>query len=309
MWLQRFTQYMLRHRIQALALTFFITFIPILGMLSILIAALITLLKGIRDGALFTIAATLPFLINFYISNHNITSPIAYWAALIVAISSNVLTWIFAVMLQKKTNWSTLIQIAALFGVLVVSIIHLVYPDITNWWTNQLQSYYEHTASIANVLNTDIVKSHDTQLEVIQITKQYATGLMIAAILFNAILQLMIARWWQNIVFPSIALHKELHIIRLSKLASILFMLSLVFVYLKNSVALDIMPIIYLLFTAAGLSLIHYLFNLMKTRTRWFWMWIFYLILIFTIPISMLVVSMLALIDVWLDMRKQVVKI
>jgi len=306
-WLKRFTNYLLTHRIQALAITFASAFIPILGLLSILIAGLMTLMRGGREGAIFTAAATLPFFVGLF--NPSFSYPLAYWASVGVAVLSNVLTWVFAVLLYRKTSWAVIIQVAALLGVLVISVIHLIFPDITTWWQTQLQFYYEHSLAAGKLLNVPAVNSGENQLEVIQLTKQYASGLIAAAILFNAVLQLIIARWWQFRILKAHALYKELHYIQLSKLAGILFIFSLWLAYLRNSVVLDIMPILYLLFTAAGLSLIHFLFGLMKSSTRWFWLCILYLTLLFTIPMSMMLVSMLALFDSWFDIRKRVVKV
>src|SRR5579863_6741690 len=99
--LQRFTNYLLAHQWQALLLVFAITFVPFIGMLGILIAALFTLRKGVLEGALLTLAATLPYIISFFISSDHSTASIVIWAAIGVAVLSNVLTWAFAVMLYK----------------------------------------------------------------------------------------------------------------------------------------------------------------------------------------------------------------
>jgi len=313
MWLKRFTDYLFQHRWQALLLTFVSTFIPVIGIIGILIAALVTLVKGVVEGAIFTFAAILPYLITSALSSSSeVAPPLVAWAAIGVAVLSNVLTWVFAVMLRRQSSFSQILQIAALCGVLVISIIHLIYPDVATWWGNQLQSYYHQAAAIApDVLKPPLSPSaaNETQLESINITKHYATGLMIAAIIFNAILQLIVARWWQAIVFNPGNLRVELRSIRLSQLAGILFIVSLVFSYLGNSVVLDIMPILYILFASAGLSLIHYLFGLSYSATKWFWLSALYITLIFTLPVSVLLVAMVALVDVWADVRKRIKKV
>jgi hypothetical protein len=306
MWLQRFTNYLLRHRWKAIALTFAITFVPIIGIVGILIAALITLLQGVVFGAIFTAAATLPFIISFYISGtQGAALPLVVWAAVGVAVLSNVLTWAFAVMLRRQASWSVILQIAALLGVLVISLVHLAYPGVTEWWATQLQSYYAQAQAVTGMLKNPTPGSSSMQIEAINATKQYATGLIVGAVLFNAILQLMVARWWQAIVFNPGSLHKELRDIRLSQLAGVLFVASLVFCYLGNSVVLDIMPVLYMLFGAAALSLIHYLFGLMKSPTRLFWLSGLYIILIFSLPMSIVLIAMIALADIWLDLRKR----
>lgn len=311
MWLHRFTDYLLRNRWQALAMTFLITFVPVVGILGILIATLITLVKGMAEGALFVIAASLPFLIGFYFSGvQEPTLPLFVWAGIGVAILGNVLTWVFAVMLRKHSSWSVILQVAALLGVFTVSVAHLAYPDLADWWGDQLLSFYQQAAVATQGAASDgATIPTDLQKETINITKQYATGLMVAAILFNALAQLVAARWWQGLVFSPKMLRRELHGIRFSQLAGFLFLTSLVFWYLGNSVVLDIMPILYLVFGAAGLSLIHYLFGLMKSPSTWFWILLLYISLIIALPVSAEFVALIALLDIWLDVRKRVKKV
>lgn len=311
MWLHRLTHYLLSHRWQAWLLVFASTFVPVVGVLGILYAALVTLQKNPSEGAYFTLAATLPYVISFYFTgSHEPAIPLMLWAAVGVAILSNLLTWVFAVMLKRQMSWGGILQIAALLGVLVISLIHQIFPDVANWWSSQLSSYYaKASAAVNGMLKAGPLSPTDTQLESINLTKYYATGIMVAAVLFNAVMQLIIARWWQYTVFQPGALRKELHGIRLSPLAGGLFALGLVLSYLGNSVVLDIMPILYVLFAAAGLSLVHYLFGLMQSPTRWFWLSLVYVALIFAMPASLVFIGMLALLDIWLDVRKRLRKI
>jgi hypothetical protein len=312
MWLQRYTSYLLQRRWQAATITFLLAFVPVLGMLAVLIAGLITLVKGAVEGLVFTIAATAPIVISVYAFGYNFTTPsLVLWVGVGVAVISNVLTWIFAVMLRRQMSWSQIIQIAALLGVLVVSVVHLAYPDITQWWGQKLHTYYTQAAA----LTADVVKGSavaamsDMQAETITVTKQYATGLLVAVILFNALLQLVIARWWQTLMFHPGGLRRELHSIRLSPLAGLLFISGMVLFYLGNPVVLDIMPVLYLLFGAAGMSLVHYFFGLTHSKHAWFWMMLFYITLIIALPTSIMFIAMLALFDVWINMRKRFKKV
>ena len=302
--LLRLSNYLLEHRLTALALVFAMTFVPMIGVVGMLYAGLVTLRKGIIEGGLFTLAATLPYAVSFYFSHpHTVELSFIVWAAIGIAIISNLLTWIFASMLQRQVRWSQLIQIAALMGVLFVSIIHLINPEVTSWWGTQLSTYYEKAATLTN-----LTKNTETQIETINITKQYATGMMTMAVLFNAILQLVISRWWQALLFYPGLLRKELHMLKLSRLAGILFVLSMALAYFDNKVTIDMMPILYLLFGAAGLSLIHYLFRFMTSATKWFWLWLIYITLIIALPTSVILISILALFDAEFDIRLKLKK-
>lgn len=345
MWIQRFTKYILQHRLMALLITFASTstFIPIISALGILIAALVTLTKDIREGAIFTLAAILPYLIVLILTGTtegSVLPSITTWSliGLGIPILSNVLTWVFAVMLRKQASWSQILQVAALAGVLTVSVIHLAYPDIMDWWGMKLQEYYaevpasvlkdaqavtkavksnpqtvDEVTSAANELTNKLANSKAEVAKLTNIYKYYATGVGIALVLFYALMQLAVARWWQAIVFNPGGLKRELHNIRLSHLAGVLFILSLILAYLENSVVLDIMPILYALFVAAGLSLIHYLFGLMSSSvSSWIGLVVFYIVFIismFTVPAIAILVGLLALVDIWWDVRKRFKKI
>lgn len=309
--LKRLSHYLLQHRLQAVLLTFGCSFVPVLGVLGILYAAFVTLRKGVAEGAVMTAAATLPYVISFMLASHDpSTLPIVLWTAVGVAVTSNMLTWVFAVLLYRQMTWSGILQVAALVGVLVISVVHLAYPNIADWWAAQLTTYYTQAATMmSGVLTSGVVTPSDSQLESIKVTKYYATGMIVSAVLLNAILQLMVARWWQSVLFAPGVLRKELHNIRLTPLAGVLFGLSLVFSYMGNGVVLDMMPILYMLFAGAGLSVVHYFFALMVSPTRWFWIAVLYVTLLFAMPTSMVFISMVALLDIWLDLRKKLRKI
>ncbi|HVE44943.1 MAG TPA: hypothetical protein VNC84_07450 [Gammaproteobacteria bacterium] len=316
MWLLKVTNFILLHRKKALAMTFGITFLPVLGALGILIAAFVTLIKGPKEGALFSLAAIAPYLISFAFSGGGEAStPLVLWAALGVAVVSNLLTWVFAVMLYKRASWSMVVQTAALLGVLFVSVVHLINPKVESWWNTELQRYYEAAKEIETVTDkTAAVDNQIAQSEAIKISSHYATGFMSAAVLINALLQLAVARWWQSVAFKPGSFRQEMHNIRLSRLAGLLFGVSLTLAYWDNlsywdnSVVLDMMPILYALFTVAGLSLIHFLFGLKKLSVSWFFLSIVYITLAFLLPGSVIFVSMIALIDIPIDVRARLQK-
>lgn len=300
--LNRITEYLLSHRWQTYLITLLISFVPVLGIVGILLAGLVTLRKSIVEGAALTVIAMLPFAVSFvYLGNVN---------EFLIAISSYILTWIFAVLLRRGTSWSQLLQMAALAGVFVISIIHMVYPSVAAWWEGQLLYYYKQASTmISTMMNQQPAVLSEAQIEAINLSKQYMTGITIVAVLFNAMTQLIVVRWWQAAVYAPGMLRGELHNIRLTPLAGALFVLSMIFGYLGNSVVLDMMPVLYALFAASGLSLMHYLLGLMKSSSKWFWLCLIYITLVIGFPSSVVLLAMLGLLDIWMDMRKRLQKI
>ncbi|VVC76574.1 hypothetical protein AQUSIP_18900 [Aquicella siphonis] len=332
--LQRLTEYLLRHRWQAIILTFIITYIPVIGMASILIACLVTLCVGVVEGAMFTLAATLPYVLVFA-SGTREAIPMVVWATVTLTVLGNVLTWVFAVMLRRHCSWSFILQVAALTGVLAISVIHLAYPGIGDWWAAQLQSFYNQSAALAGAAQGETLPAiGESQVDTINIIKNFATGILAVFVLFTAVIQVMVARWWQITVSHTGRLGRELQGIHLSRLAGGLFMLALVLYYLENSVVLDILPVLCLLFSAAGLSLVHYIFGLMEPSKGRFWLSLLYIALMYSLTmiamlplfsalnlilpvvIAVMILSasifafvVLGLFDVWFNMRKRIRKV
>jgi len=304
MWLQRLTSYLLEHRFRALLWVFFGTFVPVIGVFGIVIAGLVTLCKGAYQGILLTLAATLPYVMSVYFSGDlQAGQPLFLWVAVAVAVISNLLTWVFAVMLRGHMSWSQILQVAALLGGLVVSVFHLLNPNVTDWWALQLSTYFTEVHNMTGALKSQAALS-DGQAQVIDNVKYYATGLIAVAVLLNSVLQVVMARWWQTIIFYPGKLRRELYSIRLSYLASILFVAGVLLSYWGNIVVLDIMPVLYALFAVAGLSLLHALFYQGK-RQGWFVMILLYLGLIWLFPLSVILISAVAFLDSWFDFRKR----
>lgn len=307
MLLKKLADLIQRKRSYALLGTFLLGFIPILNVISIVTAAFVTLVISTMEGLWFSIAATLPIILSFLFTFKSAqVLVLALWAGLGVAVISNILTYVFAIMLKKQTSFSSILQIAALFGVLVVSVVHLIYPDIAVWWGVQLEAYAKEAQILTQAGKTAAQKATlENQLEVINASKYFANGIMAALILADAMTQLILARWWQSIVFAPGRLKYELHHIRLSPLAGILFAFSLILSYMSNAVILDIMPILYFLFAAAGMSVIHYFFGALQSKSKWFWLVMLYTIVFLSVPTSLVMLAMIALFDIWLDLRKR----
>lgn len=301
---KQFTHYLLQHSYIAVLLTFSLSSIPILGSLAVIYAGLVTLRKGAFEGAIMTVAASIFYVLNFgIISPPPPTDAIKVWAVVGIAILINVLTYVTALLLERRMTWSSLLQVFSLGAVLVVSVVHLIYPDIANLWGAKLTDLANLVAVTTNVPMTD------PQLQFIQFIKEFVNGILASVVLLCTFSQLAVSRWWEAYVFSPGLLRRELHNIRLSPLAGALFMLSLVFLWLGNSVIMDIMPILYLLFMVAGLSLIHYLLGTMVSPTRWFWLVLMYVVLIYTNSISVVILATIGLMDIWLDFRKKLRKV
>ena len=315
--LKRFTEYLLANRLRAVLIFVIISLIPVksvvLGIFyvvcvtfAIFYAAFLTLRKGALEGAValaIVTALTILKLVLVAPDNEMVLSPIVFWTTVgfwSLWVVSNTLTWLFAVLLDRKMTWSAILQVAALGGVVAISVLHLVYPDIATWWGVQL-------TNVTKQALTAMPEGSTTKfpVEAINQAKNHISGMILTMLLLNATIHLVVARWWEATLYAPGLLRRELHHIRLSNLAGILFLLSQLLAAKGNSVVLDFLPIVYLLFACAGLSVLHYFLGLMVSPTRWFWLGLLYVAIFYTMPVSLMLISMVGLFDIWFDLRKR----
>lgn len=301
------TDYILQSRLQAMGIAFVCAFIPLVGAISIVIAALVTLRRGMLEGSYVVLAACLPILIGYMMgvqANAMPDYPISLIDIVVILLASNILTWIFAVLLRHYSSWSLVLQLTAFVSLVAIAAVHVLYPDVQAWWDVQLTSYFVKTLQATGQVNPDLVKPDSPMIvQLVSIVKPYATGMVIAFLTFNALLQLLLARWWQAAIFNPGGLRKELLIVRMSYAASAVFVIGMISAYLGNEIVIDMMPVMYLTFGLAGFSLMHCL--LAQVKNGWMWLVVVYVvvgILGFT-PIALV-----ALADVGFDFRKRVLK-
>jgi hypothetical protein len=308
MLLRRITDFILQGRLQAMGTAFVCAFIPLIGTVSILIAGLVTLRKGIQEGALVLVAATLPILISYV--NSPVTSSPDYTVsptdAVVIIVSINVLTWLYAVALRRFPSWSLVLQFAGLVSIVGVVTVHLMYPDLAAWWQNWLTNYFANVEqAVGDASAQDVKTSKDMLGNIVSGIVPYATGIVAMALSFYALLELLLSRWWQSAIFNPGGLQKELLQIRLNYVSGIIFMLGMILSYTGNALVVDIMPTLYLMFGLAGVSLLHYIF---KTRkVSWYWMALLY-VGISIVPVAILLIAMLGLLDTWADFRQRLQK-
>ncbi len=302
MFLRRFTDFILQSRMQAILVACALAVVPVIGSISIVIAALVTLRKGQLEGAFVVIAATLGSLLQYVIYPAANESNMLM-VGIFVLIASNVLTWLFAVILRRYQNWSLTLEIALVVGVMAVFVLHLIYPEIQGWWQTQLSNYLAQATSVIDTVKPD-AETIALQAELVNVMKRYATGLVMASVLFNALLQVLIARWWQAVIFNPGGLREELYRVRLSYATAALFMLGLALSFWGVEVVIDAMPVLLMVFFVAGLSLIHCIAG--PWKLGWVSLILIYLAIMWLFPWSIAVVALFALVDTIVNVRQKI---
>jgi hypothetical protein len=296
---RRFTDFILKNPLSAMGVTFVVAYIPYLGSVSVIIASFVTLRKGAMEGALVFIAATVPAVLAYFGSS-NIEPNDAELAMVVLSIIivSNLIIWLFSLLLRRYGSWSLIFEYAILLAVVLIGLLYLLDPNIHAWWVKWLTYYFSRigTAGAENLTPAN-------EKVIVEALSTYATGLMTASILLNAVVQLVVARWWQGIMFNPGGLRQELYEIRLSYVAGAIFLVFFGLAMSGNEIAVNIMPVIYFVFCLAGLSLTHCLVAPLKYS--WVWIAVIYIFIVISFPKSVILVSLFGLLDVALNFRKR----
>lgn len=298
--LSRITEFVLKSRVSAMTTAFVLTFIPVIGSLSIVIAALVTLRKGAVEGALIFVAASAPMILGHYTSPAPTATQSVIFTMYVALLAGNFFTWLLAVVLRYYCSWVAVLEFAALSAIVVIGMVHLFFPDIQAEWVAHLADYMK---KMTVVTDANLEGKQPEQLLTLSMLQKYLVGIVVGSVLFNATLQLLLARWWQSAMFNPGGLRPELYHIRLSHVAGIVFLTALTFAYLGNAFALEILLVLFVVFCAAGLSLLHCFFANVKNGLVW-------LIVVYTafglmLPLSATLIAFVGLMDTAMNFRKR----
>lgn len=303
MLLRRFTDFILKSRSQAIGAAFILAFLPLVGSISILMSAFVTLRDNARDGFILLIAATAPLLIALYgTPADNAVDTITNLDIVIMLATCNVLTWLFAVLLRKYGSWNLLLQIAALVCIVAVIAVHLSMPDVQAFWQTRLTNYLNNTVNLFNSSSGNDPGQKIPISRMVESLSPFATGCTLIFVTFYALVQLFLARWWQAALYNRGGLRAELSNIRLSYAAGVVLFITQLLMLAGNITAIDVIPVLYLTFAIAGFSVLSVL--IATSKKPWLWNGLLFVAMLL-MPASTLLVALVALLDTGLDLRKR----
>jgi hypothetical protein len=305
MLLRRFTDFVLQSRLRMMGIAFAVSFLPLVGTIGILMAAFVTLCRGMKEGFLILVAATLPLIIEA-ISTPASQASISSIDLTLMMVVCNIVTWLFAGVLRKYANWSLILQLAAFLSIGFVLTIHLVYPDVRSWWQTNLTEYMLTTMqAVSELTPAELIGQKASINRLVETLSPFATGLLAISVVFYALLQTLLARWWQAYMYNPSGLRKELYAIRLSYIAGIVFLVSVGLSITGNEAVVDMMSIVYLTFALAGLSIVHTL--IARSKSSWFWIGLIYVAAVL-MPLTLALVALMAVLDTFFNIRNQLKK-
>jgi hypothetical protein len=277
-----------RYAIIAVLLCSLLLLIPLPGDFLVgLIIGFVTLKRGPLYGLyLLLFVALLAIGVTFQVHEVNVFVFLFLRAALV---------WIGAIVLRRFYSWTITIEVVTGIGLITVLFAHLFIPELQTIWKHTLASYFELIQTIK------IGSLQVTSQQLVKMLTPVMTGLMVLFGSIGIVLQLMLARFWFSSLFNPSGFAQEFAMIRVSRIASVIFLVMIILTGFYHQILIDYLPVLFLPFIIAGLSLL-YFFAMMK-RKWWPFFLLIAIVLFVFFGVSAMLLALLSFIDSWFNLR------
>lgn len=268
--------------------------LPPLLLISLASLGLVTLRKGAREGLLVMAGCAALFVTMALVTTQSVR------ADLIVLVILWLMAWLVALVYRTMSTPAWMINSVGLIGMVGVIGFYLLVPDPAAFWLVLLEQH------IKPVFVEQQLLANNEELDLLLgMLASVMTGGVAALVSIVLILSLLLARWWQAILYNPGGFRQEFYTLRLGKgTAMVLIALLLISLIGKFAIATDMATVLWLLYFFQGMAVIHGLIGV--TGLSIGWLVSLYLLLIIMPNYASPVISGLGLVDTWFDFRRRV---
>lgn len=264
--------------------------VPLIGLISSATVALVTLRKGVSEGLVVVAFAGLASGLLAFVALGSPIPAVGFALALWLPI------WILAIFLRQSRSLDLTIQLAVLFGLVIVAGIHLQAEDPAAYWTELLEPVRQNLVESGVV---DAVVSEQLMARV----SRWMTGAFAATFYFQLLLALFIGRWWQALLYNPGGFGIEFRAIRVQPGVGYLALCLLALVLLLDQAMWpsELLLLLAPLFFLQGVAIIHSLAHAYSAGRAW--LIGFYALLVLVMPYTQILVAALGFLDIWMNLR------
>jgi hypothetical protein len=206
------------------------------------------------------------------------------------------------VLLRSTVSLPLAVSSAAWLALVVIVGIHLITGDAASAWQEWLEKVV-----VPAMQQSGMALEEAPSQEVLALTAQFMTGLLLAIVMLSVTGCLILARWWQALLYNPGGFREEFHALRLGKPSALLLgavvLLGMFTEGGLRAMALDALPVTLLVFLFPGLGLMHAV--VARTGIHVGWLVAMYVLLLLVTPqLMLLAIIMVAFMDTWLNFRR-----
>ncbi len=278
-------EFVMRGRSQAIGFAVIAAALPLLQWLATAAVSLVLLRRGPAEGAFVLLWAMLPMLLLFYFAGD--VTPVAMLFG----------TVLMAYVLRTTVSWELTLLTSVAAATISVLLVEVTSGEMLNQLVNAYREFMQGvqsqaaTQSQANAIEIPSVEQTRTLLVAV-LTMGYAVSMIVF---------LVLARWWQSMLYNPGGFQQEFHQVRLSPVMAGGLALSVLVSFgvepLNRMVQVLTVPLL-----IAGLALLHWTIKAKQMSMSWLVAAYLLVILLQLYPVLVFV----ALLDSWFDLRKKI---
>jgi hypothetical protein len=273
--------------------------LPLFGMLSAASVGLVTLRQGARSGLTISLLATLAcglFLVGYdWLTPTGIGSPLLTLGFLMLQWLPVLLLGLF---LRSSRSLGLTVQLALGFGLLIILGQYLLLGSPAEYWQTQLQLLMEQFEKVG-------VLDQANNEALLRQMAGWMGGVLAAGVFLQLVFSLLLARWWQALLYNPGGFRIEFHQFRLHRLLGLIGLPGLVILLLPfqeiPEIVRYLVTLLFAILFLQGLAVVHGILG--KAGASLPWLVGLYLLLIILLPQALMVLATVGLLDIWIDFR------
>ena len=274
--MRRLAEFVMRGRAEATFVCVIAAALPLLHFFATAIVALTLLRRGVAEGAMLLLWTSLPLFAWFMVNQDS--SP------LLVLFG----TFGLAAVLRATVSWEFALVAAILAAAASSFVFAVVAPDVVAMFVTWYQ---------------EVVKGMGSEITE-EAARQALLGFFAVGQAFTMILALILARWWQSVLYNPGGFRTEFHGMRISpKLSAALVVVIAALVFTGGPLATRWVLLLTVPLVFPAIALVHWLIARKNLTTGW--LVTFYLAFFLMIQFMYPILTSLGLVDSWMNVRQR----
>ena len=277
-------EFIMRGRLQAALVAAVGNLVPVVSTATV---GLVALRRGMLDGLLILFWAALPVIVlGSVTSGVNLLLMVATGAALLVVLLA-------AEVLKQTVSWSYTLLVSLLGTALATGLMSGVFPEQVSQLESALAAFFQEVSQQSGE-NADLIMP----------TKAMLLGVVAYVTLLNVVVSLLVARWWQSMLYNPGGFRSEMHGFRMQVYPAIILMAGVVGCYFYQPDYAGWASFLGLPLLMGGLCLLHYL--VAATAMGVHWLVLVYVGIVLFGPLTLLLMFV-GLADSLLNLRSRII--
>ena len=265
-------------------------FAPV-GFLLGAVIALVTLRVGVKEGAQVLGVAALVHLALAWVTAQSV------WPAVVGMVEFMLPAWLLGWVLRATGSLATMIQLVIWLVGSMVILFHMMVEDPVAWWKEVFTTLFAPAMDQAQMHVPD-----ETWAQIAQL----ATSMLAMSMVILWVSMVLFGRWWQSVLYAPGRVQQDFHSLSLPRqlawLTGIVALAGLLIGPQQHGLISDLFAVLSAGLMFQGLAVIHALVERRQMSSNWLFA-TYVLLLLF--PQTILLLALIALFDMWMDLRQR----